>query len=42
MKINGSKHRMAEALDNVKKDWDTQGIAALDEKLDEQLFKIDN
>ena len=42
MQINGLKHRMAATLDNVKKERYAQGIAALEEKLDELLFNSTN
>ncbi len=42
MQINGLKQRMEATLDNVKKDRYAQGIEALEEKLDELLFKSTN
>ncbi len=42
MQINGLKQRIAATLDIVKKDRYTQGIEALEEKLDELLFHSNN
>ncbi len=38
IQIDGSKQRMAVTLDNVKKERYAQGIASLEEKLDDLLF----
>jgi D-hexose-6-phosphate mutarotase len=38
IQIDGLKQRMAVTLDNVKKERHAQGIATLEEKLDDILF----
>jgi len=38
IQIDGLKQRMAATLDNVKKERYAQGIATLEEKLDDLLF----
>ena len=40
IQIDGLKQRMATMLDNVKKERYTQGIATLEEKLDDLLFNF--